>query len=419
MARTELDNVTKVYAESDGSDVVAVDDASIDVADGEFLVLVGPSGCGKSTTLRMVAGLETVTEGEIRLDGRVINDVPAKDRDIAMVFQSYALYPHMTVRENMSFGLEESTAMPDDEIRERVEQTAGTMDIGNLLDRTPGELSGGQQQRVALGRAIVRDPAVFLLDEPLSNLDAKLRSQMRTELQRLQEDLDVTTIYVTHDQTEAMTMGDRIAILDGGRLQQVGTPLECYHEPRNLFVAGFVGEPPMNFFDVELSRGESDARREAKRNDGVTLEDDTLVGESFEYPLSEATLADVRGHDRLVLGIRPEDVELRGEAGAKSSDGAETGHDFPTTVDVVEPLGNENQVHLAFETRGESEANGRVNEADAEELVATVSGMRQVESGQELMVRIPEDAIHLFDRETGEALHNRELESPEAAEPNV
>jgi multiple sugar transport system ATP-binding protein len=408
MARTELDHVTKVYAESAGSDVVAVDDVSIDVADGEFLVLVGPSGCGKSTTLRMVAGLETVTEGEIRLDGRVINDVPAKDRDIAMVFQSYALYPHMTVRENMSFGLEESTDMPDDEIRERVERTAETMDIGDLLDRTPGELSGGQQQRVALGRAIVRDPAVFLLDEPLSNLDAKLRGEMRTELQRLQDELDVTTIYVTHDQTEAMTMGDRIAILDGGRLQQVGTPLECYHEPRNLFVAGFVGEPPMNFFEVNLTDG-------------------ALVGANFEYPLSEATLADVRGHDELVLGIRPEDVELVVGDESRSSGGAETGHDFRTTVDVVEPLGNENQVHLRFVRgdgadeqggRGGATAEGERTEANAEELVATVSGMRQVEPRQDVVARIPEDAIHLFDRETGEALHNRELESAEVAEPN-
>jgi multiple sugar transport system ATP-binding protein len=392
MARTELDHVTKVYAESGDSDVVAVDDVSIDVADGEFLVLVGPSGCGKSTTLRMVAGLETVTEGEIRLDGRVINDLPAMNRDIAMVFQSYALYPHMTVRENMSFGLEESTAMPDDEIDQRVTETAETMDIGELLDRTPGELSGGQRQRVALGRAIVRDPAVFLLDEPLSNLDAKLRSQMRTELQRLQEDLDVTTIYVTHDQTEAMTMGDRIAILDDGKLQQVGTPLECYHEPRNLFVAGFIGEPPMNFFDVDLR-------------------DDRLVGANFEYPLSEPTLTDVRGHDRLVLGIRPEDVELRAPTGMDARAESETRHDFPTTVDVVEPLGNENQVHLAFETESR-------DEAAAEELVATVSGMRRVEPREDVLARIPGDAIHLFDRETGEALHNRELETTEAAEPN-
>ncbi|USZ68585.1 sn-glycerol-3-phosphate ABC transporter ATP-binding protein UgpC [Halorussus salilacus] len=397
MAKTELDHVTKVYTETDGSEVVAVDDLSLAIDDGEFLVLVGPSGCGKSTTLRMIAGLESVTDGEIRLGGRVINDVPARDRDIAMVFQSYALYPHMTVRENMAFGLEESTELPDDEIADRVERTAEMMNIADLLDRTPGDLSGGQQQRVALGRAIVRDPAVFLLDEPLSNLDAKLRAQMRTELQRLQEDLDTTTIYVTHDQTEAMTMGDRIAILDGGVLQQVGTPLECYHEPANLFVAGFVGEPSMNFFDVDLRDG-------------------TLVGEHFEYPLSEAVRADVAGHDRLVLGIRPEDVELLGDA--------ETAHDFPATVDVVEPMGDENQVHLALrggvETGAEAgDESAQVTDSEQASLVATVSGMRRVAAGRDAVVRIPEDAVHLFDRETGEALRNRELESVEAASPNL
>ncbi|WP_132060123.1 ABC transporter ATP-binding protein [Halorussus amylolyticus] len=389
MAKTELDHVTKRYTERDGSEIVAVDDVSLTIEDGEFLVLVGPSGCGKSTTLRMVAGLETVTDGEIRLDGRVINDLPARDREIAMVFQSYALYPHMTVRENMAFGLEEATDLSDAEIADRVEGTAEMMDIDRLLDRTPSDLSGGQQQRVALGRAIVRDPAVFLLDEPLSNLDAKLRGQMRTELQRLQADLGTTTIYVTHDQTEAMTMGDRIAILDDGRLQQVGTPLECYHEPANLFVAGFVGEPPMNFFEVDLENG-------------------TLVGQQFEYPLSERTLADVRDHDRLVLGVRPEAVELVADA--------ETPRDFRATVDVVEPMGNENTVYLAFDAGDVSETAGA--SADAETFVVTVSGMRRVEAGQQVVVRIPEDAIHLFDRETGEALHNRELETAEAAPPN-
>jgi multiple sugar transport system ATP-binding protein len=214
MATLELDSLTKVYQDGD-EQVVAVDDVSVEIDDGEFLVVVGPSGCGKSTTLRMVAGLETVSSGSIVLDDRVINDVKPQDRDIAMVFQSYALYPHMSVRQNMSFGLEESTDLSDDEIYDRVEETASLLDMANLLERKPRDLSGGQQQRVALGRAIVRDPEVFLMDEPLSNLDAKLRAQMRTELQRLQDDLGVTTMYVTHDQTEAMTMGDRIAILDG------------------------------------------------------------------------------------------------------------------------------------------------------------------------------------------------------------
>ncbi|WP_135826044.1 ABC transporter ATP-binding protein [Halorussus ruber] len=387
MAELTLDGVTKWF-EDDGGRIVAVDDARVEIEDGEFLVLVGPSGCGKSTTLRMIAGLETVSDGDIRLGGRTITDEPPTTRDIAMVFQSYALYPHMTVRENMSFGLEESTDMPDDEIRSRVEETAAMMGIEDLLDRKPGELSGGQQQRVALGRAIVRDPEVFLMDEPLSNLDAKLRSQMRTELQRLQEDLGVTTVYVTHDQTEAMTMGDRIAILNDGKLQQVGTPLECYHEPRNVFVAGFIGEPSMNFFDVDLRNG-------------------SLVAEEFEYLLSDETLADVEGHDRLVLGIRPEDIELVGEGEGR--------HDFRTAVDVVEPMGDENNVYLTFADADRAVA----TDEETETFVATVSGLRSVESGQKVVARIPEEAIHVFDRETGEALHNRKLDRTEVPQPNI
>ncbi len=387
MTELTLSGVTKRFG---SGGVVAVDDASIDIADGEFLVLVGPSGCGKSTTLRMIAGLESITEGEIRLGGAVINDERPQDRDIAMVFQSYALYPHMTVRGNMSFGLEESSDLSKDKIRSEVEETAKMMGIGNLLDRKPGELSGGQQQRVALGRAIVRDPAVFLMDEPLSNLDAKLRASMRTELQRLQEELGVTTVYVTHDQTEAMTMGDRIAILDGGRLQQVGTPLECYHEPVNLFVAGFIGEPSMNFFEMKV-------------------EDSRLIGDSFEYPLSDETREAVGNASRVTLGVRPEDIEL--------VDTAEDDHDFRTVVDVVEPVGSGNNVYLAFEG-----TEGEMAELDMEEsrtFVATIGGLRRVEAGQPAVARIPEDAIHLFDSETGEALRNRKLNDAEAVEPQI
>jgi multiple sugar transport system ATP-binding protein len=367
MATLELDSLTKVYQDGD-EQVVAVDDVSVSIEDGEFIVVVGPSGCGKSTTLRMVAGLESVTSGTISLDDRVINDVKPQHRDIAMVFQSYALYPHMSVRQNMSFGLEESTDLPDEEIRERVEDTGELLDIAELLDRKPRDLSGGQQQRVALGRAIVRDPEVFLMDEPLSNLDAKLRAQMRTELQRLQEDLGVTTMYVTHDQTEAMTMGDRIAILDGGELQQVATPLECYHEPANVFVAGFLGEPSMNFFDVD--------------SDG-----DTLVADAFEYPVSSQVAADIGDETELVLGIRPEAVKL--------VDSASTPHDFETRVDVVEPMGDENTVYLTF------------GDDMDESLVATTSGMRQLRREQSVVARLPEEAIHVFDRRTGRALHNR------------
>jgi multiple sugar transport system ATP-binding protein len=370
MARLTLDGVTKRFRDDDapGGEVIAVDDVNVDIDDGEFLVLVGPSGCGKSTTLRMIAGLESVTEGEIRIDDTDVTGREPKDRDIAMVFQSYALYPHMTVRRNMAFGLEESTDMPNDEIEAVVEETAEMLGIANLLDRKPRELSGGQQQRVALGRAIVRDPAVFLMDEPLSNLDAKLRAQMRTELQRLQEELDVTTVYVTHDQTEAMTMGDRIAVLDAGELQQVGTPLECYHSPANRFVAGFVGDPSMNFVDCEV-------------------QGDSLVADEFIYALSADLRDAVSGSSGVTLGVRPEDVELVAPGDEHAT--------LTTTVDVVEPMGDENVVHLAL---GEST------------LVATVPGMRRVEVGSEVGIHLPESALHLFDGATGDALRNRVIE---------
>ncbi|NHN40795.1 ABC transporter ATP-binding protein [Halorubellus sp. JP-L1] len=375
MTELELDSVTKVFQDGDDH-IVAVDDVSLTLGDEEFLVVVGPSGCGKSTTLRMVAGLETVTSGEIRLGGRVMNDVKSQHRDIAMVFQSYALYPHMTVRGNMAFGLEESTDLPKSEIQSRVEEAASMMGIEDLLDRRPRELSGGQQQRVALGRAIVRDPEVFLMDEPLSNLDAKLRSQMRTELQRIQEDLGVTTMYVTHDQTEAMTMGDRIAILNDGELQQIATPLECYHEPANRFVAGFVGEPSMNFFEM-------------------TVTDGRLESEAFSYPLGADLRESIGDASEVVLGVRPEAVELVSDA---------TGaHDFETVVDVIEPMGNENTLYLDFEGSDET-------------LVATTSGMRRIAEGDKAVARISEDSIHLFDGRTGEALHNRPIAGEEPAD---
>ncbi|WP_435364290.1 ABC transporter ATP-binding protein [Haloarchaeobius sp. DYHT-AS-18] len=377
MAELTLDGITKVFVEDDGNEIVAVDDVNVDIEDGEFLVLVGPSGCGKSTTLRMIAGLETVTEGELRLGGDLMNHKQPADRDIAMVFQSYALYPHMTVAENMSFGLEESTDMPDDEIQQKVTDAAEMMGIGDLLDRKPRELSGGQQQRVALGRAIVRDPSVFLMDEPLSNLDAKLRAKMRTELQRIQEDLGVSTVYVTHDQTEAMTMGDRIAILDDGILQQVGTPLECYHEPNNEFVADFIGEPSMNFFDVEV-------------------EGNRLEAEKFSYPVSQETLDAVGDATDITLGIRPEDIEIRS--------GVESDHDLETVVDVVEPTGDENNLYLTFDPEA----------ANPDTFIVTIGGMQRVEAGQPVVAHIPEEAIHLFDANTGKALKNRSLENVEA-----
>ncbi|WP_128904071.1 ABC transporter ATP-binding protein [Halorubrum amylolyticum] len=374
MATLELDSVTKTFQDGD-EEIVAVDDISMSIDDGEFLVVVGPSGCGKSTTLRMIAGLETITSGTIALGDRVINDVKSQNRDIAMVFQSYALYPHMSVQQNMSFGLEESTDLPDDEIARMVTETGELLDIGELLNRKPKDLSGGQQQRVALGRAIVRDPEVFLMDEPLSNLDAKLRAEMRTELQRLQDDLGVTTVYVTHDQTEAMTMGDRIAILDGGELQQIASPLKCYHEPANRFVASFLGEPSMNFF-------------------GVALDGDRLVGDVFEYPVGDEVRGTLGEATDLVLGIRPEAIELV-EGGADA-------HEFEMTVDVVEPMGDENTVYLHFDPDADPES--------AATLVATIDGFTRVSEGDTVTAKIPEDAIHLFDRVTGEALHNRSME---------
>ncbi|WP_435096251.1 ABC transporter ATP-binding protein [Halorubrum sp. N11] len=374
MATLELDSITKTFQDGD-EEIVAVDDVSMSIDNGEFLVVVGPSGCGKSTTLRMIAGLETITAGTLSIDDRVVNDVKSQDRDIAMVFQSYALYPHMSVRQNMSFGLEESTDFSDDEINGMVSETGEMLGISPLLDRKPSDLSGGQQQRVALGRAIVRDPEVFLMDEPLSNLDAKLRAEMRTELQRLQNDLGVTTVYVTHDQTEAMTMGDRIAILDGGELQQIAEPLKCYHEPANQFVASFLGEPSMNFFDV-------------------TLDGDRLVGDVFEYPIDDDVRVDLGETTDLVLGIRPEAIKLV----KRKSDA----HEFEMTVDVVEPMGDENTVYLHFDPDADPET--------AATLVATIDGFTRVSEGDSVVAQIPEDAIHLFDRVTGEALHNRSME---------
>ncbi|MGB9931751.1 ABC transporter ATP-binding protein [Haloarcula amylolytica] len=379
MSDLSLDRVTKVYQDDD-EEIVAVDDISVDIEDEEFLVLVGPSGCGKSTTLRMIAGLETITEGEIRLGGTVINDVDTQDRDIAMVFQSYALYPHLTARGNMSFGLEESTDLPDSDIEERVEEVATMMGIDDLLDRKPGELSGGQQQRVALGRAIVRDPELFLMDEPLSNLDAKLRAEMRTELQQLQRQLGVTTIYVTHDQTEAMTMSDRIAVMDQGELQQVGEPLELYHDPNNMFVAGFIGEPSMNFFRGEYSDG-------------------TFVSELFEYPLSREIEDAVDGTSELVLGIRPEEIEILENADI----GEDPAHEFEMHVTVVEPMGDQNVVHLSRPGTDDMSDN----------LVAVTEGLRDVTEDSDTTVRLPSDAVHFFDGNSGASLHNRQLDLTE------
>jgi multiple sugar transport system ATP-binding protein len=376
MANLTFDDVTKKFR--DGNDeIVAVEELSMEINDGEFLVIVGPSGCGKTTSLRMVAGLETITEGDLRIEDMSIKGQSPQQRNVAMVFQSYALYPHMSVRENMSFGLEQSTDLSSEEIGERVDEIGDVLDIPELLERKPDDLSGGQQQRVALGRAIVRDPDVFLMDEPLSNLDAKLRADMRTELQRLQEELGVTTIYVTHDQTEAMTMSDRIAIMNDGRLQQIGTPMECYYEPNNMFVGGFIGEPSMNFLNCV--------------RDGRILST-----EAFDYELSEPTVTELESVTDVVLGIRPEDVVVVPEPTEPN--------DVAVEVDVVEPFGKENNLYLVPSARQSDEA-----------VIGTVNGRTRVESGDTVGMRFPEEHIHLFDGESGVALRHPVAEQEELA----
>ena len=358
MSKVAFNQVQKSYG-----DITAVKEFDIDIEHGEFLSLLGPSGSGKSTLLRMVAGLEDISEGTIQIGERVVNDVPPRDRDIAMVFQNYALYPHMTVRDNMSYGLKLTTDLSKSEIRTRVEETAELLGIEDLLEKKPANISGGQQQRVATGRAIVRDPAVFLMDEPLSNLDAKLRLHMRTELQRIHEDLGTTTIYVTHDQEEAMTMSDRIVILAEGVIQQIGTADEIYQNPANLFVANFIGSPSMNFFDIEL-----DGR--------------DLVGESFRYPVSQefADAIKNRGGDKLVMGIRPENVTVE----TADTDGA-----VRTEVDVVEPIGSDNYIYVGI---GSDDC-----------TVRTPADLRPDE-GSTIHLKFDEESIHIFDAETEESL---------------
>ena len=318
MANVSLQHVQKVY----DNGFVAVHDASYQINDGEFVVLVGPSGCGKSTTLRMVAGLETISSGDLKIDNKRVNDIPPKDRDIAMVFQNYALYPHMTVFENMAFGLK-LRKMATSEIDTRVRDAAKTLGIESILDRRPKQLSGGQRQRVAVGRAIVRRPRVFLFDEPLSNLDAKLRVQMRTEIARLHQRLEATMLYVTHDQTEAMTMGDRIVILKDGHVQQIDAPLTVYNEPINKFVAGFIGSPAMNFIDATVVQ-----------EDGLHLQ---IVGANDHatrlplQPMQASMLAPFAGRT-VSVGIRPEHLQVASEPTATT---------LPAVLDVVEPMGNE------------------------------------------------------------------------------
>jgi len=330
MAKVTVKNVWKIYPGEKGRDVTAVSDVSLDIQDREFVVLVGPSGCGKSTTLRMIAGLEEISRGEIFIGDRLVNEVPPKDRDIAMVFQNYALYPHMSVYDNLAFGLK-LRKYPKAEIRKRVNDAAGILGIEDLLERKPKALSGGQRQRVAVGRAIVRQPKVFLFDEPLSNLDAKMRVQMRAEITKLHQRLQATMVYVTHDQIEAMTMGDRIVVMHKGVVQQTDTPLTLYNEPANLFVAGFLGSPPMNFLNGTLE-----------------LEGDSLVfseiqGGTIRVRLSARDRPEARGlaGKAALLGIRPEDIELAQFSGQEEVTGS-----FPAIIDMVEPMGPETNLYL-------------------------------------------------------------------------
>ena len=382
MAEIVLDHVTKSYA--DGA--AAVKDLSITIADGEFIILVGPSGCGKSTTLNMIAGLEDITEGELRIGGDRVNEKAPKDRDIAMVFQSYALYPHMTVRQNIAFPLT-LAKMSKADIAAKVEETARILDLTELLDRKPGQLSGGQRQRVAMGRAIVRNPKAFLMDEPLSNLDAKLRVQMRSEIARLQNRLGATTVYVTHDQTEAMTLGDRVVVMLAGVAQQIGTPDELYNRPTNLFVAGFIGSPAMNFFPASFTDG------------GVQL---SFGDEILLPPEALETLANHHQVNNLIVGIRPEHLEDASLIDTYARIRALT---FEVTVDVVESLGADKYVHFRSEGAGAQSAQLAELAADSgyseNEFVARVSAESSAAVGKPLELALDTTKLTLFDGDSG------------------
>jgi len=353
MASVEVSNVRKSFGALE-----VIHGVSIGVEDGEFVILVGPSGCGKSTLLRMIAGLESITSGELRIDGRVVNNVAPKERDIAMVFQNYALYPQMTVAKNMSFSLE-LARRPKAEITEKVNQAADILGLKPLLERYPRQLSGGQRQRVAMGRAIVRDPAVFLFDEPLSNLDAKLRVQMRAEIKALQQRLASTTLYVTHDQIEAMTMADKIVVLHDGAVEQIGSPLELYDRPANLFVAGFIGSPAMNFIKARLDGGERPA---------------LITASGVKIPLNAAPR--VAAGSEIVMGVRPEHVTLGGSRA------------MPAQIMVIEPTGYETQVIAKFA---------------GQEIVCVFRERLNGRAGDSIALTF-EGPLHFFDAETGQAI---------------
>ncbi len=383
MAAISMQNIYKLY----GDGFPAVNDVSIDVADGEFMILVGPSGCGKSTLLRMIVGLEDISKGEMIIGDRQVNDLAPRDRNLAMVFQNYALYPHMSVYENIAFPLRLAGA-PDSEVDQKVREASKTLELDEHLERKPGNLSGGQRQRVAMGRAIVRDADAFLFDEPLSNLDAKLRGQMRTEIARLQKRLGITTVYVTHDQTEAMTLGDRVAVLKRGVLQQLASPRELYTNPGNLFVAGFIGSPPMNFLP-------------AKR-----------TGDSIELPIGTVKIPHERAEKApegklLIAGIRPQHFE---DSSVIDDSKRDQGATFHATVDVVEWLGNEAYAYIPFDPDEEVSEQLTELEHDLEgeglrtQLVVSLDGASTIAEGDNAEIWVDTRMVHLFDPTTGENL---------------
>ncbi len=380
MASVSLREIYKKYA----GGVIAVSDFNIEIKDKEFIILVGPSGCGKSTTLRMIAGLEEISEGELYIGDRLVNDIAPKDRDIAMVFQNYALYPHMTVFDNMAFGLK-LRKVPKDEIARKVEEAAKVLDIAHLLDRKPKALSGGQRQRVALGRAIVREPQVFLLDEPLSNLDAKLRAQMRTEISKLHKKLGTTFIYVTHDQTEAMTMGDRIVVMKDGYIQQIDSPTNLYHNPVNQFVAGFIGSPQMNFIDAKLLKVGGNYVVEFGSEE---TKNSRAVKYTVEVPADKAdaeVLEPLVDHE-IVLGIRPECIHDEDMFLSAAKTGI-----IDATVEVTEMMGAETYLYLT---------------CVGIPLTARVSPRSTARPQDEIKVALDPNRIHIFDKETEKALVN-------------
>ncbi|WP_331233506.1 ABC transporter ATP-binding protein [Natronorarus salvus] len=385
MARVQLEGVTKRY-----DDVTAVENMNLDIKDGEFVTFVGPSGCGKSTTMETIAGLTIPTEGKIHIGDRDVTNLAPKDRGIAMVFQNIALFPHMDVYDNISFGLR-LRKFDKEEIDRRVEEAADVVQLEGMMDRMPDEMSGGQRQRVAIARALVREPDVFLMDEPLANLDAKLRVHMRTELQRLHRRLDTTIIYVTHDQAEAMTMSDRIAVIDAGELQQIAPPLTCYNEPANLFVAGFIGSPSMNFVDAEVTAN-------------------SLETENFSIEFDPSTTEGIGPGDHVTVGVRPEDIYLEGTA---------DGLDYPSGVidartDVLEPMGNEVFVYLVTGEGSETSMEVEGGAVTDDQLLMSVDPDTQIEVDEDVRVVLDRSRVNLFDVETGDALRHGLIDAASA-----